>query len=201
MRPNAGFASQVGHPQDIRVGRPDGNELRALWRLVAGFIGERPVVAVSHAVDVEAEDLCAVVEEIDTLGLDDCRRRDSNPWPIQIGIAADFWNDELPQELAGIFIETEENAAVAGVPRVARRIIVCADEDPSAGDDGRGVALGAEARGPLDALLGGWVNHVGQMSFATNRVTGEALAGLRRIRRACRCTADQPSGCDKSANN
>lgn len=66
-------------------------------------------------------------------------------------------DEPLPQEGPGHLVEREQNAAVSDFPRVVLRLVVGADVDHAAGDDGRAVALRAQAGGPPDVAAGGHV--------------------------------------------
>src|SRR5208282_2867371 len=60
-----------------------------------------------------------------------------------------FGNDQLPEEFAGFFVETHQDAAVALMLRVARIFVVGANENFSAGGDDVAVTLRANFDNPL----------------------------------------------------
>ncbi len=61
--------------------------------------------------------------------------------------------DDLPEELAVGLVEAHHHALVARDVRVARLVVVGADEDAAAGHDGAAVGRAAELGLPLDVLL------------------------------------------------
>ena len=151
VREHAALVDHVEHPQDVRVrvghlhglrGRP-GHVLALV--LVA-------LVPVGHAVHVEAHDLAAVGDDVDLVPVHRRRAADAQVLPVRHLAGAELRHVELPDEVARLLVETVDRRAVPLEARVARGVVVRADEDPPAGDRGVPVALGAELGDPLDVL-------------------------------------------------
>jgi len=151
MGPDAGFAGQVGMPEDIGVHRPEGNERFAFGGLETGFIGEGTVIAIGETEEVEAEDLAAIGHHVDPVAIDGGRGREAGLGPVVIGIFGSFRTDQLPEQFAGLFIQAEQHAAVALMSDIAGIAVVGADQDPAVGDDGGGMGFSAEFDGPTDS--------------------------------------------------
>ena len=113
------------------------------------LVAVRPIVAVGHAVDVEAHGLTAVRDGVDPLALDGGRRADAGPGPVEVGIAFELGHHELPEQAPVLLVQAQEHAAVALVARVAGAVVVRADVHPAARNDGRRVRLRAQGHRPL----------------------------------------------------
>ena len=74
VRPNAGAASEIEEPYDVRV-QWAGGELRpGIRRGHVGALGlERTLIAIRQAVSVQAQHLAAVAHNINPVALDRCR--------------------------------------------------------------------------------------------------------------------------------
>ena len=80
---------------------------------VFGFVLERAVVAVGHAVDIEAKHFATAGDEINAIAFDGRRGKQAEIFPIIDFAGGEFGDDELPEEFAGLFVEAHEDAAVA----------------------------------------------------------------------------------------
>ncbi len=140
-------------------------------------LGERRLLRVK----IEAEDFTAVGDDIDAVALNGGGRTHAVVWPVPEPACRDLVADQLPAESPIALVETHQHAAVADFLRVARRVVVGADEDASAGDDGRAVGFGAERDGPFHVGAGGGVEVVGQGGFGGDHVAGESFAPLRLV--------------------
>ena len=143
VRVRADFLHHVERPDDVGVVLP--GQL---------LVGDRPfVLAVAEAVDVEAPDDAAIARVVEPRALDQRRRSDALIRPVVGAARRQLLVRLLPQELAGLFLERHQHAAVARLLRIAQRFVVRADEHHAAGDDRVAVALRAELGDPLHVLL------------------------------------------------
>ena len=102
------------------------------WLAFAGVVGPfvvQALVAVGHAVEVEANDLAEVGHDVDAVANDGGRRAHPQEFPVADLACAEFVQAELPDEIAGLFVEAVEDGSVAGVFFIAGRLVVGADED------------------------------------------------------------------------
>ena len=98
-------------------------------------------VAVGKAFDVEADHVTAVGDDVATVALDEDGGANADVFPVGDFAGAELGDDELPEEFAGLFVEAHEHAAVTDLLGVAWRLVVGADKDAAAGDDGGAVGL------------------------------------------------------------
>ena len=133
MWEHAELLHHVVAPEDVGVRRS------GLHRRLAGVEGHilrlilvDAVVAVGHAIHVEADDFTAVGDDIGLITDDGGRGADADVFPVADFAGAEFGNDELPEEFAGFFVENHQVAAVADLFGIAGGFIVGADEDLAA---------------------------------------------------------------------
>ena len=134
--PDACGVGEVSDPDDVGVERAGGEGIGAGGGHVAAFVGERAVVAVGEAEGIETGDLAAIGDDVDAVSFDGGWGGDAAFGPVEVGVFVAFGDDELPEEMAVRGVEGEEDPAVAGVFRVARVLVVSADEETAVGDDG-----------------------------------------------------------------
>ena len=140
-------------PDDVAVGRA-----------LVEFVGDADVLAGAQAVDRHALHHAAVGDDVDAVSLDGRRAAQALLGPVVDAAGGELVVDVLPEELAGGLVEAHEDAhvdrlglAVRGllrVARIARVLVVGADEDLAVGDDRAAVGARADAGDPLDVLLG-----------------------------------------------
>src|ERR1043166_10065233 len=101
----AEFFAHVEPPDDIAVGRAlldgrlagPGNVLRLLL--------EWAIIAVGHAVRVEAQHFASAADEINPVAIDQRRGADAEEFPIADFAGAELGNGELPEELPARLLE------------------------------------------------------------------------------------------------
>ena len=173
---NPEVVADVGDPEDVGalVGHGDGfavdgGELRLV------HIG--PLVAVGLALDVKADDLAAIGNDVAAVALDGDGGAEADIFPVADLAGADLRDDELPEERAGLFVETHEDAAVADLGGIAGGFVVGTDEDAAAGDARGAVGLGAEFGDPADVLGGFGIDGFSlREEFPADDIGGDALA-------------------------
>ncbi len=114
---DAQFVHHVVPPDDVGVVRADFGGGIARAGDVLGLVHEGALVAVGHALGVQAHDLATAGDEINAVALDARRGEQAQVFPIVDLAGGQFGNDQLPEERAGFFIETHQDAAVALVLR------------------------------------------------------------------------------------
>ncbi len=166
VRPDFDPGQQVVSPEDIGVGRaeldrrprPQLADRAILADLqfvlqrhgqILGLVHERALIAVVQTIRVEAQNFAMAGHRVNALAIDGRRRADSQL--MIVGLALHFGNDQLPEELAGRFVEAHQDVLVAGVFRIARRVVVRADEHFTARDHRIAVGVRAELDRPLHA--------------------------------------------------
>ena len=122
---------------------------------VFSFVLERTVVPVGHAVHIEAHDFTTAGHNVNAVPFDGGRRKQSQILPVVHLARPQFWNDQLPEQLAGLLVQTHENASISRMFGIARRIVVGADKDLAPGDGHVAIALGAEFGRPFHVFGGG----------------------------------------------
>ena len=144
-----------------------------------GFVGERPVVAVGHAVGIETDRLAAVGHEIHTVALDRRRGADAEFHSVEIlaylgAIDLKLRHDQPPDQAPRLLVEAHEYAPFGCLEAgVVDLLVVGADVDATAGDHGAGVVLTADPRDPADVLRRGGVDA---------KMIAAALARVKRRR-------------------
>ena len=166
VRPDAGAGGQVELPNRLRAGR--------------GCRGVRCGLP-GHRRRLEAQDLAAVVDEIDAVALDRDGGGDAAVGPVEVDVLVALGEDELPEEAAGLFVEAHQHAAVALLGGIARVAVVGADVNAAPGDDGRGMGFGAELSGPLDVPAALGIEGLGQPLLRRDHVARPGLAPLRLV--------------------
>src|SRR6266705_945599 len=149
MGPNAGPAGQVKAPEDLPI-----------------FDG------------IEAKSFATIADQINPVVLDGYGRSNATLGPIEINILVALGHDQLPEETACGFFETHQHAAITLLLRIARVAIICADVNAATGDNGRGVSLGAEFRGPFDVLASFGVEGSRHVALPRNHVARPGLSPL-----------------------
>ena len=155
--PHAAFLDVIEEPENVRVVGGDRGGLFADRHRMTSLVEVRAIVAVGHAEQVQAHHLAAIADQIDVVALDRGRRADAGVRPIPVNAVGQFRDDELPEEVAGLLVQTQEDAAVALVFWIARLAVVRADEDTAASNDGRGMGFGSQWRRPFDVPPSGGV--------------------------------------------
>ena len=112
VRVGADLLHHVERPDRVGVVRP--GQL---------LIGDRTVVLpVAEAVDVEAPDHAAVADVVEVRALDERRAGDSLIGPVVGAPRRELLVRLLPQELARVFLERHQHAAIAGLLRIAQSL-------------------------------------------------------------------------------
>ena len=119
---------------------------------VFGLVLEWAVVAIGHAVEVEAENFAAAGDQVNAIALDGWRGEQPEVFPVVDFAGGQLGHDQLPEEFAGLLVEAHQDAAVPLVARVARVFVVRADEHLAGGDGHVAIALGTDLNGPLEVL-------------------------------------------------
>jgi hypothetical protein len=166
---NAGLLDQIADPEDVGIGGAGLERGITAQDHVAGFVLEGAIVAVGHAFHVEADDLATIGQDIGAISFNGRRRGEAYFGPIEefvMLLLGNFRHHQLPEEMAIVFVETQQHIAVSLMAGIAGMLVVGADEHAAAGDDGRGVTLRAKVGDPLDVLAGGGVEAVGQSLFS-----------------------------------
>ncbi len=114
------------------------------------LIEDRPIVSVGHAVQVEAEHLAPIRNDVDQSVFDHGRGGQSNPVEIAVADMRQFGHDELPEEIARLFVEAHQHPGVVREQRIAGHIVVRAHEHAPLGDHRCAIGLPAELGDPLD---------------------------------------------------
>lgn len=175
VREDAQLGADVGDPENVGV------LFRRRERLVPHrgelrLVHERPLVAVGEPLDVEADQLAAVGNDVTAVAVDRGRRAEADEFPVADLAGADLRDDELPEEIARLLVEDHEHAAITGLGGVARGFVVGADVDAAAGDDGGAVGLRAELRDPADMLRRLRIDRLGlRDELAADDVVRDAL--------------------------
>ena len=156
VREHAQLIHHVVTPDDVTVLRAElGRRLAGVEMHIDGFILVRAVVAVGQAVDIEAEHLAPAADHVHAVADHGRRRQQAEAFPVVHLAGLELGDDQLPEEVAALFVEAQQDAAVALVLRVAHRVVVGTDENLAVGDGRVAVALRAELGYPLDVLGGG----------------------------------------------
>src|SRR5439155_19411811 len=129
------FVHHVIDPDDVGVFGADFRFRFAGTDHVLRFVQVRSIVAIGHALGVEADHFAAAGHQVNAVALHAGRRKQAQTLPVVHLAGGELGNDELPEKSAGFFVETKQNAAVALMLRVARIFIVGADENFAPGDD------------------------------------------------------------------
>ena len=178
VREDAQFIHHVIDPDDVRVVRTDFRLRFSGANDVLGFIHEWAVIAVGQAFGVQADDFAPAGDEINAIAFDAGRRQQAQAFPIVDFARGELGNDELPEELAGLFVKAKQDAAVALMLRVAGIFVVRADEDFSAGDDHVAISLRSKFGHPLDVPGGLHVDLLGAgLGLAGIEPVGQTLGG------------------------
>jgi len=93
------------------------------------FVFVWSIVAVGLAVEVEAHYFPAIAHDIDPVAFNSSRRTNTHSGPIHIAGVCKLGNDELPAKAPVLLVQTQQHASVSLVPRVARAVVVCANQD------------------------------------------------------------------------
>jgi len=187
VRPDARARGEVEEPEDGFVASGDGAR-----RGVGGGAWDLG--------GVETHDFAPVVDEIDEAAVNGDGRGDTALRPVEIWIFFTLGNDELPEGVAGLFVEAHENAAVALFARIAWVAVVGADVNAATGDDGCGMGFGTKLSGPSDVLTGFWIEGVGEVAFVGNHVARPCLAELGLVGGKKFC-ADGKKSCAEEQRN
>ena len=123
VRPHARRRAQIGQPEDVGIEGADRHGGLILRSRMAAFVGKGTVVAVGHAVQIQAHHFVPVGHCIDPIAFHRRRRADAGIGPIEIDIFRELRHHKLPGEAAVVFVQAQENAAVALVPRIARLVV------------------------------------------------------------------------------
>ena len=162
VRPDAQLGGHVEGPDDIGVFSAGLQRREAGRDHVSAFLGERPVVAVGHPFHVETDDLAPVGDQVRPTGLHHGRAAEADVVPVGVLDLGQLRHEELPEELAGLFVEAHQHAGVELHPKVTGHFVVRADEHLAAGHHGRAVRLTSEPGGPLDVLRRGQIDLAGE---------------------------------------
>src|SRR5208337_1163896 len=92
--------------------------------------------AVVGPVDVGADQFAAVADAVDAVAIHVARRADALPGPVVHAARGQLVVNVLPEELSIGLAEAHHDALVALDTRLAYELVVRADEDLAAGDDG-----------------------------------------------------------------
>ncbi len=214
MREDAHSGVGIAHvkdPQDVGILRPDlGNHRRFAGRdVLVGekhcFILEGAIVAVRHAVNVEADHFATIGDDPEAVFLDGGRGANPDVFPVAHLAGPELGHRELPEEAPGFLVEAHENALVTDDILVPRRLVVGADEDLSIGHCAVPVGLRARLGDPADVPGSAEINFLGliihlagidrEVPGIAHHVAGGvtapgrpvfALGGTRRVARASR---------------
>ena len=132
--------------------------------------------------DIQTDHLAAVGDGIDAVALHGALRGDPGIRPVQIVVVLQLGHHQLPEQGAVLFIEAQEDPAVALMPGIAGVGIVGADEDPPAGDHRGRMRLAAQFHHPLHVLFGGRIKSVRQALLGGHGIARPRLAPLGLIR-------------------
>ena len=116
------------------------------------FIFELAVVAIGQSIHVQAHHFATAGHEINAIAFNSRRGEQAEIFPVVDFAGSEFRHDQLPEKFAGLFVEAHEDAAVALMLRVARILVVRADENLAAGDSRIAVTLRTELCDPLHVL-------------------------------------------------
>ena len=152
MRENAELLAHVVAPYDITIALPHLDRRFVHPGEIFCFVFELPVVAIFHPVHVSGEHFAAVRENVCALALDVRRRAEAEKLPVAHLAGAELRDCELPEVFARSLLESHQHRIVAFEFRIARRLVVCADEDFPAGDGRVAVCLRPELRHPFHVL-------------------------------------------------
>ena len=165
VRKNAEFVHHVIDPDDVGVVWTNLRFRFAGADDILRLVHERTVVAVGEAFGVQADDLAAAGHQVNAITFHARRGEQAQTFPVVHFARGEFRDDELPEELTGLFVEAKQNAAVALVLRIAGVLV----------DDDVAVGLRAEPGHPLDVFGGAQVDLVGAgLGFARVEPVGQA---------------------------
>lgn len=185
VRPDADLLRHVEEPDDVAVQRPGRDGLRrrvgAAGHHVPAFVEVRAGVAVGHAARVEAHHLTAVAHGVHAVAFDRDRRRPTGLGPVEVRVLLALGHEQLPEQMAVLLVEAEQDAGITGALRVARLLVVRAVIHAAAGDDGRGVGMGADLGGPAHVLARLRVEGTRQAALRGHEVAGPRLSPLRLV--------------------
>ena len=119
MREDAQFIHHVVPPDDVGVVRADFGHGIAGAGDILRFVHERAVVAVGHALGVQADDFATAGHEINAVAFDARRGEQAEIFPVIDFAGGELGHDQLPEKFAGLFIET--HAECCGRPDAAGR--------------------------------------------------------------------------------
>ena len=154
----AEFLAHIINPEDIRMFIAEDDGFHGIGGHVFRLVLEYSVVAVGHAIHVEADDFTAVGDDISLIAGDGGRGAEADEFPVADLAGTELRDDQLPEEIAGFLIEAQQVPTVAGLAGIARRFVIRADEDLAVGDDRVAVGLGAELGGPEDVFRTGEID-------------------------------------------
>jgi hypothetical protein len=178
---DAEFFVHVVNPEDVRIGVAGGDRGGVFAVFVErgheGVFFLHALVAIAEAFHIHADDLAAVAGDVGFVADDGGAGADAEVFPVVDLAGAHLRGDELPFELAGVFIEDHDDAAVAGVLVVTGGFVVRADIDLAVGDHRSAVGLGAELGHPEAVLGGAHVNVLGSRLLVGGLGIGTKTSG------------------------
>ena len=157
MRENTEFTSHVISPDNVRtlvrkLCRLNLIQLLEATVLILGLILEWTVIAITHAVDIEADHLTTVRDNVAILTVDDEGGTNAEELPVGDLARVKLGNGELPKQLTGLFVKTHHDALVAGDPVEAGFLVVRPDVNPTVFHGRGSVGLRPHFGNPLEML-------------------------------------------------
>ena len=181
VRPDARGGAQIQQPEDVGI-RRTGLERRLVGRRhVPAFVPIRTVVAVGHAVQIQADHFISIGQRVHPVAFDGGRRADPGLGPVEVDVLRQLGHHQLPGEAAVGFVQAHQHAAVAFVFRVPRLAVVRPDQHLAPGHNGRRPALRPDRCRPFDVLARLGIEAVGQALLVRNHVPRVALTPLRLV--------------------
>ena len=114
VRKHGQLVEHVELPDDVAVALLGFHRFLIRLDRVVGLVGERPLVAVGHAVGVHAQHVAAVGHDVHAVAVDGWRGTDAQVHLVEVFASLafiEFGHDQLPEPFAGGFVETQQQSA------------------------------------------------------------------------------------------
>ena len=128
VRKDAEFIHHVVPPEDVGILWRDFDLRLARSGHVLAFVLEWSLIAVRLAIEIEADHFATAGRQPNFVALDGRRTEQAEILPVIDLARRELRHHELPDEVAGVFVEAHQDRTVVLETRVARGRVVRADE-------------------------------------------------------------------------
>ena len=130
VRHDSNFVDEVDAPDDVGIARGHFQGRVAVPGHVRPFLGERPVIAIGHTLDVQTDNFCRRGHQVDPIPIHGRRRTDADlllhEMRIDGQVVLSLGHHQLPQEFALLFAQTLDHAGMLLTKaRIVREPLPC----------------------------------------------------------------------------